>query len=79
MRPEDDDGLAWLRPGVPTGPDQLPPGLSLDLACVVARLDQLDREGTDSCGGLIFERLFTCDLPRLRAWSVRNPARTNPA
>lgn len=46
-----------------TGP--LPP-LQVDLATVVARLEQIDHEGWLTSGGVVAERLLTCDLPRLR-------------
>ncbi len=39
--------------------------LDLDLLAVCARLRQVQIEGVDTCGGIIFDRLFTCDLPRL--------------
>lgn len=40
--------------------------LDLDLMTAVARIEQLAREGPDSCSGLILDRLITCDGPRLR-------------
>jgi hypothetical protein len=39
--------------------------LDLDLLSTVARIEQIDREGADTCGGLILHRLITCDAPRL--------------
>ena len=39
----------------------------LDILSAVERLEQIRREGVDSCGGLLLDRLLTCDLPRLRA------------
>ena len=43
--------------------------LQLDLATVVARLEQIRDEADGDFGELpiISERLLTCDLPRLRA------------
>lgn len=41
-------------------------GLDVDLLCAIARLEQIGREGADSCGGIILDRLVTCDAPRLR-------------
>ena len=54
----------------------------LDILAAVERLDQLSREGVTACGGLIYVRLVTCDLPRLRAllpdavieWAARAPS-----
>jgi hypothetical protein len=37
----------------------------IDLLTVVARLDQIDRQG--ACP-VTLDRLFTCDLPRLRQY-----------
>jgi len=39
----------------------------LDLLTVVARLEQIDRQGSRACP-VTFGRLFTCDLPRLRQY-----------
>lgn len=47
----------------------VPPGVSkldIDLLCAVARIEQIAREGADSCGGIILDRLINCDAPRLR-------------
>lgn len=41
-------------------------GLALDLLTAIARIEQIGREGPDTCGGLILDRLVTCDAPRLR-------------
>lgn len=40
--------------------------LDIDLLTAVARIEQIDREGPDTCGGMILHRLITCDAPRLR-------------
>jgi hypothetical protein len=39
--------------------------LDYDLLCACARIRQIGRDGADTCGGLILERLVTCDLARL--------------
>jgi hypothetical protein len=47
----------------------LPEGVSeldLDLLTAIARIQQIEREGVDTCGGIILDRIFTCDAPRLR-------------
>lgn len=41
--------------------------LQLDLATVVARLQQVqDEGGWDTANAMVAERILTCDLPRLR-------------
>ena len=49
-------------PGLPDDVSEL----ELDLLCALARLEQIRREGVDTCGGLILDRLLECDVPRLR-------------
>lgn len=45
----------------------LPRPDQLDVASAVLRIEQLAREGFDAGGGVIWDRLVTCDVPRLRA------------
>lgn len=44
------------------------PKIELDIASAVARIEQIAREGPDSCCGIILDRLITCDAPRLRRY-----------
>ena len=39
-----------------------------DLACVVARLRQVLAEPGFETQGIVHERVFTCDLPRLEGY-----------
>lgn len=42
--------------------------LQLDLATLVARLEQVQAEGGfDQADGIVVDRILTCDLPRLRS------------
>lgn len=50
-------------PGRPEG--ALSP-LQLDLACTVARLEQLRDMPYFDCGHWLWERVTSCDIPRLR-------------
>lgn len=46
---------------------QEPDGLQLDLACIVARLQQvIDEGGFATANPIVVERILTCDLPRLK-------------
>jgi hypothetical protein len=38
----------------------------LDIETAILRIEQIGQEGSDTCGGLILDRLITCDAPRLR-------------
>jgi hypothetical protein len=41
--------------------------LQLDLATLVARLEQVEAEGGfESADSVVVDRILTCDLPRLR-------------
>lgn len=40
----------------------------IDLLTAVARMEQVYRETTPGSLGLVHERIFTCDLPRLRRY-----------
>lgn len=55
--------------------------LDLDLLTVIARIEQVNREGAGTAGGIVWERILTCDVPRLRGhidpdaleWADRTP------
>lgn len=49
------------------GSDMIPVKL-IDLACVVARMRQASAEEGFAAGGIVHERIFTCDLPRLESY-----------
>jgi hypothetical protein len=44
----------------------------LDLLCAIVRLEQIEQElgenVPDGIGGHLLERVFTCDVPRLRSY-----------
>lgn len=46
--------------------------LWLDVGSALARIEQLGREGADTAGGLVLDRLITCDGPRLREHFLRH-------
>jgi hypothetical protein len=56
--------MNWL---VEHGSDTVPVKL-VDLLCLVARLEQAEREGKIEHDASAAERLITCDLPRLKAY-----------
>jgi hypothetical protein len=39
----------------------------IDLVCVIARLRQVHEDGIDA-SPVVFDRIFTCDLPRLERY-----------
>ena len=49
------------------GDDMVPVKL-IDLAVLVARLRQVSAEPDFASGGIVHERIFTCDLPRLESY-----------
>lgn len=48
--------------------DQMIPVKAVDLASVILRIEQADREGRIEHDASAAERLVTCDAPRLRAY-----------
>ena len=49
------------------GDDMIPVKL-IDLASAVARMRQASAEPGFETQGVVHERIFTCDLPRLEGW-----------
>lgn len=58
------ENTAWLREH---GDDPVPVRLT-DLLGVVIRMEQVSREADSSGLDLVHQRIFTCDLPRLRRY-----------
>lgn len=56
------DGVQERRKGLPTGISDL----DIDLLTAIVRIEQIEREGVETCGGVIVDRLISCDAPRLR-------------
>jgi hypothetical protein len=57
-------GPDWIREH---GDDMIPVKL-IDLLSAVARMEQVHQENGTAGLGSIHERIFTCDLPRLRRY-----------